>query len=39
MPLKEAVRRFEESLVARALEQFATREEAAVRLGISLFHL
>ena len=39
MPLKEAVRRFEESLVARALEQFATREEAAVRLGISLSSL
>jgi transcriptional regulator with PAS, ATPase and Fis domain len=38
-PLKEAVRKLEESLVERAMQHSATREEAASRLGISLSSL
>jgi PAS domain S-box-containing protein len=38
-PLKQAVRRLEESLVERAMQRSATREEAASRLGISLSSL
>lgn len=38
-PLKQAVRRLEESLVEGAMQRSATREEAASRLGISLSSL
>ena len=39
MPLKQAVQTLEEDLVRQAMEQCATREEAATRLGISLSSL
>jgi PAS domain S-box-containing protein len=38
-PLKQAVHSLEEELVARAVAQCSTREEAAARLGISLSSL
>ena len=38
-PLKQAVRRLEESLVEQAMQRSATREEAASCLGISLSSL